>query len=276
MKPHYKERFLRNIGIMNEAELEKIQATTVAIGGLGVGGSIFIDLVRMGFQKFHISDPDTYERTNINRQRLAKESTIGTRKDRALIAEAFDINPDVQIKSFGEGINKNNVSEFLTGVNWVVDVVDVFALGDKLALNAEAAKRKLPTASCGAVGFACSVVVFDQTTPTFAELTGMSEDDPYEVNIQKFVQFICPEVPPYLKAQLDKALKREGHIPFIAPGVEIVAAFAAAEIGKDILKLGEPVRAPTGIHIDAVKLEIQKYNAFHAGYRARDAGKKAA
>ncbi len=263
MKPDYKERFLRNIGIMDESQLERIKSTSVAIGGLGLGGSIFINLVRMGFEKFHVSDPDTYERTNVNRQRLAKESTIGIRKDDALIAEARDINPDVRIESFRDGVNEANVARFLDGIDYVVDVVDVFALSEKLALNAEAARRGLPTASCGAIGFSCSVVVFDRTTPTFAELTGMSADQPYEENIQKFVRFICPEVPAYMKAQLDKAMRKESYIPFVTPGVEIAAAFAATEIAKDILKLGLRARAPTGIHIDPVQLKIELYEASH-------------
>ena len=264
MNPLYRERFLRNIGIMDESQLAKIKETSIAIGGLGLGGSIFINLVRMGFEKFHVSDPDTYERTNVNRQRLAKESTIGKRKDEALIGEALDINPDLQITSFGEGISTRNVRAFLEGIDYVVDVVDVFALTEKLALNAEAARRGLPTASCGAVGFACSVVVFDRSTPTFAELTGMRADEPYEENIKKFVTFICPQVPTYMEDQLERAMRKESYIPFVSPGVEIAAAFAASEIAKDILKLGVRARAPTGIHIDPVKLQIELYEASHA------------
>ena len=59
MKPDYRERFLRSFGIVNDARLEKIKSTSIAIGGLGLGGSIFINLVRMGFEKFHVADPDT-------------------------------------------------------------------------------------------------------------------------------------------------------------------------------------------------------------------------
>src|SRR3989344_2392827 len=169
----YKERFLRCISIKNEKNLETIRSTSIAIGGLGLGGSIFLNLVRMGFEKFHISDPDIYERTNINRQRMAKESTIGVRKDEALLREARDINPQIKVRTFPEGVNKANVNDFLEGIDWVIDVVDVFALNEKLALNEEAARRGLPLVSCGSLGFSGAVVVFDKHTPTFAELTGL-------------------------------------------------------------------------------------------------------
>src|SRR6476620_2209450 len=101
----YPDRFLRSAGIIDDQHFKKIQNTAIAIGGLGMGGSIFINLVRMGFEKFHIADPDTYERTNINRQRLAKESTVGIRKDEALLKEALDINPNIKVKCFPHGIN---------------------------------------------------------------------------------------------------------------------------------------------------------------------------
>jgi molybdopterin/thiamine biosynthesis adenylyltransferase len=264
----YRERFLRNIGIMNEAQLETIKNTSIAIGGLGLGGSIFLNLVRLGFEKFHVADPDVYERTNINRQRMAKETTINVRKDQALIYEAREINPGVKIRSFPEGVSNENVSEFLEGIDWVVDVVDVFAIDAKLALNAEAARRGLPVVSCGAIGFAASVVVFDHTTPTFAEVTGMAPDLPSQTNIERFVRFICPEVPLYMQAQLEKALRRESHIPFVCPGVEVSAAFASSEIAKDILGIGRAVRAPSGIHIDPSELRIEIYSvAFDRGLR---------
>lgn len=246
---------------MDEKELESLRSTSVAIGGLGLGGSIFLNLVRMGFEKFHISDPDTYERTNVNRQRMAKESTIGIRKDDALLREAYDINPDIKVRTFPEGVSSENVSAFLEGVDWVVDVVDVFALKEKLALNEEAARRGLPLVSCGSLGFSGAVIVFDKNTPSFAELSGLDLSLPYEVNIRRFVQFICPQIPEYMKVQMEKAMVKSSHIPFVVPGVEISAASAATEIVKQILKLGKIVKAPKGIFIDPVNLKIEIFEA---------------
>ena len=263
----YKERFLRSIGIMDEAHLEMIRSTRVAIGGLGLGGSIFLNLVRLGFEKFHISDPDIYERTNINRQRMAKESTIGVRKDEALLREAYDINPQIQVRTFPEGINSTNVKDFLEAVDWVVDVVDVFALKEKLALNEEASRRGLPLVSCGSLGFSGAVVAFDKDTPSFAELSGLDLRLSYETNIKRFVQFICPEIPDYMKEQMEKAMSKRSHIPFVVPGVEIAAAMAVTEITKRILNLGEVIRAPYGLFIDPVRL---KYEIFEASYRRND------
>jgi len=267
MNPLYKERFLRSIGITDEKGLEKIRQTSIAIGGLGLGGSIFLNLVRMGFEKFHISDPDVYERTNVNRQRAAKESTIGVRKDEALLKEARDINPDIQVRTWPEGLSTSNIKEFLEGIDWVVDVVDVFAMNEKLALNEEANRRGLFVASAGSLGFSGAVVVFDENTPSFADLTGLDPALPYETNIERFLQFICPEVPEYMQAQMKKALNRSSHIPFMVAGVEIAAAVTVTEIAKQVMGIGQGVRAPYGIFNDPVKATTE---VFVASYKERN------
>jgi len=266
MKPQYKERFLRSIGIVDETQLNKIKHTSIAIAGLGLGGAIFIDLVRMGFENFHIADPDIFERTNINRQRLAKESTIGKRKDQSAYDEAKDINPDVRIKIFSEGVKPGNLSEFLKGIDWVVDVVDLFALPDKLALNEEARRRNIPVASCSTYGFSGTIVIYNSKTPSFASCTGMSLDNPHETNLTNFLQYMGPEVPAYMREQLYKAIDKSTYIPFVVPGGEITAAFATTEIVKNILSIGKITWAPTGIFADSFNSRV---DLFEASYKAR-------
>jgi len=262
----YRERFLRSIGIFNDEQLLKLKSTRVAVAGLGLGGSIFLNLVRMGFENFHIADPDTFERTNINRQRMAKETTIGLRKDDCSLAEAQAINPAVNVRLFREGVKPSNLNEFLSGIDWVVDVVDLFAMDDKLALNVEAHRRGLSVASCATLGFSGSVVVFNKNTPSFAELTGISMDLTYEENLSRFLQFICPEVPPYMWGQLVKAMDRSGYIPFVTPGGEVSAAVAASEIAKNIVGLGKTVVAPHGIFVDIAQVRTE---IFKASYKER-------
>jgi molybdopterin-synthase adenylyltransferase len=259
--PEYRERFLRNIGIMTEEDLGRIKSTSIAIGGLGMGGSIFINLVRMGFERFHVADPDTYDRTNINRQRMAKEPTVNQRKDASLIDEARAINPDVQIMSFPEGVQRENVARFLEGIDWVVDVIDVHAMVEKLALNQLAYERKIPVVSCVAVGFGAALVVFDQRGPSFGAVTGMRAELSPGDNLARFVRSIIPEIPDYMATQVRRAMRRETHIPFVVPGVEFAAAAATTEIVKQILGFGLRTVAPQGIYIDPVRLQIRQYDA---------------
>jgi molybdopterin/thiamine biosynthesis adenylyltransferase len=261
MNKLYRERFTRNFGIMDERGLNMIKSTKIAIGGLGLGGSIFINLVRLGFEDFHIADPDIYERNNCNRQRLAKETTLGRRKDDCLFEEAKAINPDIKVKFFREGVKPHNVVNFLTGRDWVVDVVDLFAMPDKLALNNEAKRQRLPVASCASLGFMGAMVIFDNNGPSFAELSGISNQKSFEENCQNFLKFICPYIPSYMEEQLLRATDRSTHIPFVVPGVEISAAMAATEISKHVLGIGKKILAPEGIYFDPVNMKTGSFNA---------------
>ncbi len=246
---------------MDEKGLRRFKESSVAIAGLGLGGSVFINLVRMGFERFHIADPDVYERTNINRQRLAKETTIGCSKVDCLLQEARSINPDIQVKSFREGVNPSNVKDFLRGIDWVVDVVDLFAISAKIEIYREARKLGLTVFGCGSIGFGGVAFCFDPTTPTFEEVTGISKSSSDTENAQRLVDFIAPKIPSYMEKQVRKALKGESHIPFMVSGVEIAAALATAEIAKHVLNLGKMVLAPQVVHIDPVKHATETFTS---------------
>jgi molybdopterin/thiamine biosynthesis adenylyltransferase len=265
--PPRNERFMRNIGIMSESQLEDIQNTGVAIAGLGMGGSIFINLVRLGFRRFHIADPDIYERTNINRQRLAREDTLGRRKDECLADEARSIFPEAEVRTFPEGVTAENVGEFLTGMQWAVDVIDIFAMPAKLALHREARRRGIPVVAGACLGFGASMVVFAEGSPPYESCSGISEDQDQQLNIERFIRFIAPEVPAYMRSHLGRAAAGKTHVPFVVPGIEVAGAFIAAEISKHVLGLGHCIVAPAGLYIDPVRAQATQ---FEASYQARE------
>ena len=262
----HRERLQRQLGIMDEAGLEKLRRSGVAVAGLGMGGSIFINLVRLGIGRFHVADPDTFERSNVNRQREAKETTVGRRKDESLMEEARRINPDVEIRAFPNGVQPDNVAEFIDGMDFLIDVVDIWAMPAKLAVNAEARRRGVTTASCASLGFGCSVVILGPDGPSFAELSGMSPDLPPMDNLDRFGRFIAPEVPAYMLAQVRKAMARQGHIPFVVSGVEAAGALCAAEVARHLLGMGGGIAAPKGLYLDPIGARL---TVFDADWRAR-------
>jgi molybdopterin/thiamine biosynthesis adenylyltransferase len=262
----YQDRHQRQLGITDQAGLDKLRKSGAAVAGLGMGGAIFINLVRLGIGRFHVADPDDFERSNANRQRGANETTVGRRKDESLIEEAKRINPEVQIKTFPKGVQPDNAAQFLEGMDFLVDVIDVFAMPAKLAVNAEAHRRGVVTASCASMGYGCSMVVFKPGGPSFAQLTGMDPALPPMENLERFGRFISPEIPAYMMAQVKKAMARQGHIPFVVSGVEAAGALVAAEAGRHITGMGGGVAAPKGVYLDpiATRLEI-----FEANWQAR-------
>ena len=71
------EAFSRNIGLLTQADQDKLANATVAIPGMGgVGGVHLITMTRTGVGKFHLADFDVFEPANVNRQRLQKTARI--------------------------------------------------------------------------------------------------------------------------------------------------------------------------------------------------------
>lgn len=121
----YSEAFSRNIGWVTEAEQAVLKSKRVAIAGLGgVGGVHLTTLSRLGIGAFHIADADHFELANFNRQAGATVSTLGQSKLDVMTRMARDINPEIDIKDFSEGIHEGNIEAFLDGVDIYVDALD--------------------------------------------------------------------------------------------------------------------------------------------------------
>ena len=72
------ERFARTERLLGEKCFQHLQSRMVTVVGLGaVGGYAVEGLVRAGIQHLRIIDFDTIQPTNINRQIIALETTIG-------------------------------------------------------------------------------------------------------------------------------------------------------------------------------------------------------
>ncbi len=92
VKPEYKERFLRHIGIMNEEGLSRFKKGSVAIAGLGVGARSY-QFGANGFEKFHICrSGHTREPTSIvNGSQRRRRSAAG--RTTRLLQEARSLIP---------------------------------------------------------------------------------------------------------------------------------------------------------------------------------------
>src|SRR5215469_9899072 len=106
----YERAFRRNIGWVTREELGVLRRKRVAVGGLGgCGGSHVLPLTRLGIGAFSLADVDRFELVNFNRQAGARVSTLGKPKVDVLRDMALDINPELQITSFPEGITDENI-----------------------------------------------------------------------------------------------------------------------------------------------------------------------
>ncbi|MCR5207556.1 MAG: tRNA threonylcarbamoyladenosine dehydratase [Eubacterium sp.] len=121
--------------------MEKLKNSHVAVFGIGgVGGYVCEALARSGVGTLTLVDNDTVSVTNINRQIIALQSTVGMLKTDAAEARLKDINPDIKIIKKNCFYLPETADEFSLGeYDYIVDAVDTVTAKLSLALNAQTA-----------------------------------------------------------------------------------------------------------------------------------------
>lgn len=120
------DRFSRTIGVIGEDNFKKLNNSSVIVFGLGgVGGAACEALVRSGIGSVAIVDKDVVDITNINRQIIATDETVGMKKTDAMKKRLLSINPSVKIVKYDlfylpETADEINLSEY----DFAVDCID--------------------------------------------------------------------------------------------------------------------------------------------------------
>ena len=120
--------------LLGSKQLQKIKNSCILVFGVGgVGGYAVEMLARCGVGKIILVDFDKVDETNINRQIIALNSTIGKSKVSVMKDRILDINPDLIVETFEERVSSNNISKFFNQkIDFVVDAID--SIDDKVAL----------------------------------------------------------------------------------------------------------------------------------------------
>ena len=123
------KRFERTKLLIGENDLENIINSKVAVIGCGgVGGFVIEALARCGVGTLVIVDYDTIDITNINRQIIALEDTVGNYKVDEFEKRIHNINPNCKVIKFREKFDKSTVDFFnLKDYNYVIDAIDLIS-----------------------------------------------------------------------------------------------------------------------------------------------------
>lgn len=255
----YQTAFSRNIGWVTETEQALLRAKRIAIAGLGgVGGSHLLTLTRLGIGNFNISDLDIFEQANFNRQAGASMRHVGRAKVDVLAELASDINPELDIRKFPQGIDEANLDEFLDAVDLYVDGLDFFALEARRAVFAACAEKGIPAITAAPLGMGAALLNFLPGRMTFEEyfrLEGQSEHE----QLIRFLLGLSPAMlqMPYLvdDSRVDLANHKGPSTPMAC---ELCAGMAASQALKILLNRGEVVAAPRGLHFDAYRNKFKR------------------
>jgi len=145
-------RFHRLQNLIGSDKLDFLSGQHVMVFGLGGVGSFAAEaLVRSGIGKLTVIDYDVVDITNINRQLVALESTIGQYKVDVFYQRAKEINPDVDIKTYRLKADEVNIKDLMAlSPDYILDCVD--DVGAKIALVQASSQNHIPMIL--AMGFA--------------------------------------------------------------------------------------------------------------------------
>ena len=127
-------RFVRFEKLVGTDALNYLSTKTVLVLGVGgVGGYVVEGLVRSGVGRIIVIDKDVVDETNLNRQIIALESTIGEKKVDVIEKRIRDINSAVIVQKLDKFIDKDNLNEiFQYDFDYLVDACDT--VSTKLAM----------------------------------------------------------------------------------------------------------------------------------------------
>ena len=140
-------RFARTKKLLGEERFALLSGARVTIVGLGaVGGYAMEGLARAGIGSLRLVDFDTIQPTNINRQILALDSTLGQLKTNAAKQRVEDINPHCQVEAIAAFAAEETLESLLSPrPDLLIDAID--SLNPKVQLLAGAWLRDIPTLS---------------------------------------------------------------------------------------------------------------------------------
>ncbi|MBQ6838452.1 MAG: tRNA threonylcarbamoyladenosine dehydratase [Clostridia bacterium] len=146
------ERFSRQARIIGEEKMNILKNSSVIVFGLGgVGGAAAEALVRGGIGKIAIVDKDVVDITNLNRQIIATEETVGMKKTDAAEKRFLSINPELIVERFDifylpETADEINLSDY----DFIIDAIDNVTAKIELIVRAE--KQGVPIISSMGTG----------------------------------------------------------------------------------------------------------------------------
>jgi molybdopterin/thiamine biosynthesis adenylyltransferase len=250
----YENAFSRNIGWVTTEEQTVLRGKRVAIAGMGgVGGGHLLTLARLGVGAFTIADFDVFEIANFNRQAGATMATIGRPKVDVLAEMAGEINPELNLRRFPEGVSRDNLEDFLRDVDVYVDALDFFAFDARRATFAACRRLGIPAITAAPIGMGAGVLVFLPHGMSFEDYFCFEGCDEAEMAL-RFLFGLTPGMlhRKYLvdPSRVDMA---EHRTPSTSAACQLCSGVAATEAVKIMLGRGGVISAPRGYQFDAYR-----------------------
>lgn len=219
--------------VIGKNNMEKLKSKRILICGIGgVGSCVLEAIARVGVLNITIVDKDVIDITNINRQIIATNSTVGNDKVDVARARVLDINKEANVIAIKDNITQSNISDIINGkdIDYVVDAVD--NIEAKLAIISECQKNNIMCISCMGMGNKLNpldIRVTDIYSTNTCPLAKIMRKKLKEIGVKSQKVVFSTEIPIEKKVET-KTLGSVSFVPSVA-GLVI-----ASEVVKDLLK----------------------------------------
>ena len=233
--------FSRTELLIGREALEKLQHSKVAVFGVGGVGSFAVEaLTRAGVGKLVLVDNDVVCLTNLNRQLLATQKTLGRPKVEVMKERILEINPQAEV-TIHQAFYLPGASDDLIqdDYDYIVDAVDTVSA--KIDLVVQARKRNIPIiSSMGAgnkmdpTGFRVSDIYKTSVDPLAKVMRRELRNR--GIDSLKVVYSTEPPLKPMKSEEESRKRQIPGSISFVP---SVVGLIIAGEVVKDLIGYSE-------------------------------------
>lgn len=211
---------LREVGGAGQKKLKNAKVLVIGAGGLGAPALQY--LAAAGVGTIGVVDADTVENTNLHRQVIHKDASIGVPKVFSAKAEMEAQNPFIQVRAYNRTLDASIAPELIAEYDLVLDGTDNFET--RYLVNATCVAAGIPLISGALSQWEGQISVFDPA------------------NGAPCYQCIFPKAP---AAHLAPSCAEAG---VIGPLPGVVGAMMAVEAVKVLTGAGAPLRGQMVIY----------------------------
>lgn len=175
----------------------------------------------------------------------------------------LDINPEAKITLFEKGVQRENISGFLEGVDLYLDGLDFFVLDQRLWLFRELQAKGIPGITVAPIGMGASLVVFTKDSMPFEKYFGYAESHSPNEKALRFLLGVTPTlIQRHYQVDPSRVNFTERKVPSMPCGVYLCAGVAGTMALKLLTGRGPVLAAPWSLHYDAYLQTYKKRYIF--------------